>query len=41
MVKKRNPSKKEKKERKYVLEHGFSNLNLCTDHMVTLLKWRL
>lgn len=41
MVKKRNPSKKEKKERKYVFEHGFSNLNLCTDHMVTLLKWRL
>lgn len=43
MVNKRNQSKREKKERerKCELEHGFSNLNVCTDCMATSLKWGL
>lgn len=35
--KRKSKQEGEERERKDVLEHGFSNLNVCTDHMVTLL----
>lgn len=40
-IKETNARGRRKREKQCEVEHGFSNLNVCTDHLGTWWKWRL